>query len=293
VDNLERLYTIVAALALTSAIERLVLDRGTATLRHFDVQSISVEYASLLMFVGLVATMIPFYHGANVYLFETHVFGPDIRRPLAALMDFLFFFTQGLLFFFASRVIGDPELFFWVIVGVLIWDCIWEMFVYLSGESNFSQIRRWLYLNVATIDAVIHRVGYTPSFRTASCDGASRRPFWWCGAHSTMSSTGVRIGPASQMEELIPKLNGCRPFAVDLHDVGALEHRRHVASYGTPDELLQVPIEKLRIDILRVPGADPDPTAPAQERGNTFQRFPGDRRQRCLLPEGEHKRVAA
>lgn len=150
VDNLERLYTIVAALALTSAIERLVLDRGTATLRHFDAHSISVEYASLFMFVGLVATMIPFYHGANVYLFETHVFGPDIRRPLAVLMDFLFFFTQGLLFFFASRVIGDPELFFWVIVGVLIWDCIWEMFVYLSGESNFSQIRRWLYLNVAT-----------------------------------------------------------------------------------------------------------------------------------------------
>ncbi len=150
VDNLERLYTIVAALALTSAIERLVLDRGTATRRHFNVQSISIEYASLFMFVGLVATMIPFYHGANVYLFETHVFGPGIQRPLAALVDFLFFFTQGLLFFFASRVIGDPELFFWVIVGVLIWDCIWEMFVYLSGESNFSQIRRWLYLNVAT-----------------------------------------------------------------------------------------------------------------------------------------------
>ena len=151
VDNLERLYTIVAALALTSAVERIILDRGTSTARHFDVQSISVEYGSLFMFAALVATMIPFYHGANVYLFETHVFSaPTSHRPLAALMDFLFFFTQGLLFFLASRVIGDAQLFYWVVVAVLVWDCTWEMFVYLSGESSFAQIQRWLYLNLAT-----------------------------------------------------------------------------------------------------------------------------------------------
>lgn len=172
VDNLERLYTIVAALALTSAVERLIMDRGSATSGHFNVHSISVEYASVLMFLGLVATMIPFYHGANVYLFETHVHGDGVQRPLAVLLDFLFFFSQGLIFFLASRVIGDAELFYWVIVVVLLWDCVWEMSVYLSGESTFGQIQKWLYLNVVA-SMVLFVVLVTPLLP----DGLSRWAF--------------------------------------------------------------------------------------------------------------------
>jgi len=116
VDNLERLYTVVAALALTTAVGQLLRESATGELADAVVRiaNIDVYYATLPMFLTLIVTLIPFYHGANRYLYENYVFiTHDANKPDArsggsvALIDFLFFFVQSLLFYLMSLIMRE------------------------------------------------------------------------------------------------------------------------------------------------------------------------------------------
>src|SRR5262245_6898700 len=91
VDNLQRLYTVVVSLAVTESLRRLLANFGTggsvAGLKEW------------LMFVSLIFTLVPFYHGANRYLDATYVTDERSAKRSALLIDFIFLFCEGLLFF--------------------------------------------------------------------------------------------------------------------------------------------------------------------------------------------------
>lgn len=142
VDNLERLYTIVVVLALGKAVEAFLADHDRF---RFSV-------ALLAPFIAFVATLIPFYHGANRYLFSAYVFGDYGAAPrrMAALVDLLFFLVQAMIFFAMAIVITEPVVFFSFLVGQLLWDCIWIAVVHWLGSTLFPRILPWARLNIVT-----------------------------------------------------------------------------------------------------------------------------------------------
>ena len=156
VDNLERLYTIVAGLSLTTAVGRLIRESPgpSAEVRAGSDAFVRVAnvdlYANVLpMFVTLVVTLIPFYHGANRYLYSSYVFNNDLPRPLTAIVDFVFFFSQALLFYAMALVLGEALWFYWLFTALLALDCLWLIQVYFRGE-DFEKVRFWLWLNLAS-----------------------------------------------------------------------------------------------------------------------------------------------
>src|SRR6476661_3705790 len=73
VDNLQRLYTVVISLALTEYLRRLLTQSAEA--------NEATGYNGWLMFVSLIFTVVPFYHGANRYLDATYVTGERAAKP--------------------------------------------------------------------------------------------------------------------------------------------------------------------------------------------------------------------
>jgi len=154
VDNLQQLYTVVAGLALTNAVGKLVavpaavgLGSGAPGLSPYPIE---FQPAALPMFATLVVTLIPFYHGANRYLDSAYVFKEESHQspPLAAMVDFLFFLFQAIIFHAMALVLIQPQWFFWLYIAVLLWDCAWLGFVWFQSPVLFSPIRNWLVLNV-------------------------------------------------------------------------------------------------------------------------------------------------
>jgi hypothetical protein len=159
VDNLERLYTVVAGLSLTTGVQRLLEGPGSASgpsalpgLPGPSLPTLGLAQDALPMFIAFVLTLLPFYHGANRYLSATYVFSRSEHppRPLTAIIDFVFFFVQALTFYAMALMLRDPTWFFWLLVAVLLLDCCWIVFVYFNSPTSFGAIRWWLYLNIAT-----------------------------------------------------------------------------------------------------------------------------------------------
>jgi hypothetical protein len=153
VDNLERLYTIVAGLSLTTAVSRLLVDgTGAPVQGALRLANMDFYFESLPMFISLVVTLVPFYHGANRYLFSTYVFIADDKapRPLTALLDFLFFFSQALIFFAMSLVLRQPSWFFGLLILVLALDCLWLASVYFQYPETWKTVSLWFWLNLGS-----------------------------------------------------------------------------------------------------------------------------------------------
>lgn len=153
-DNLERLYTIVAGLCLATAVGRLLNDGvnqpgdGAAYLLISNVQ---LRYEVAPMFVALIARLLPFYHGANRYLFDTYVLGTSgLPSSLGAMLDFAFFFMQALLFYAMALVTANGAAFYTLLVAVLLLDCVWSLLALIGRRANWSNAQLWLLLNTIT-----------------------------------------------------------------------------------------------------------------------------------------------
>lgn len=63
VDSLQRIYTVIVALAVASSIKSLTIDKASdALLKSPDI------LAGLPVFLSFLVTLIPFYHGMNRHL---------------------------------------------------------------------------------------------------------------------------------------------------------------------------------------------------------------------------------
>lgn len=177
VDNLERLYTIVLGLALVRAVEVLLIGPGGG---------FAVQWRSLPMFVAFVATLIPFYHGANRYLFTVYVFLDygEVPRRVTALIDFIFFFVQAMIFFAMALVIDDAATFYVLLTVQLLWDCLWMAVVQRLGSAIFATIFPWLRLNLV-VSALLVAVLATRDFGNAWAgplwlpSELNDRTLWW------------------------------------------------------------------------------------------------------------------
>lgn len=159
VDNLQRLYTFVVSLAFTESLRRTLLSpAGTVELNWSN---------KWVMFLSLIFTVIPFYHGANRYLDATYVTNERRPKRYSLMIDFLFLFFQGLLLFTlallitkdASLSVANDELFFHGLAALLLVDVVWVSISRFVTEDSSSEqksaYRRWAFINVFAIAVIL------------------------------------------------------------------------------------------------------------------------------------------
>jgi hypothetical protein len=90
VDSLQKIYSVVIALAIGQAIQTLLIDRTTGTLAVPGV-----VLGRTPAFLALLAILVPFYHGMNRHLDVAYIERADEQRAEAALLfDFVVFFSS-------------------------------------------------------------------------------------------------------------------------------------------------------------------------------------------------------
>ncbi len=150
VDNLQRLYTVVVSLAITESLRRM--------LGGYNVTGTVAGHKEWFMFVSLIVTVIPFYHGANRYLDATFVTGERSAKRYALLVDFFFLFFEGLLFFGLAMVTANESLYYTVLSGLLLLDIIWvgvTNFTASSEEDKMPDYNTWAAINFIAMVALL------------------------------------------------------------------------------------------------------------------------------------------
>jgi len=149
VNALQVFYTMVLSLAVVQSVQQII-DINYAT----NGIIFKTEYAvNFLVFIFLV---IPFYQGAIRYLDETYITGKrPVLKKLQGLIDVLFFFFEGMIFYSMALAIPNNHDFYLATLIVLTVDIIWLGSVYFANHMVFLQIKWWLFLNVIAIFIIL------------------------------------------------------------------------------------------------------------------------------------------
>ncbi|HEU0049720.1 MAG TPA: hypothetical protein VFQ43_19185 [Nitrososphaera sp.] len=125
IDTLQRLYAVIAGLAIGEALRGIVKGTGAA----LEVRLSGVE---LPLCIATLVTVIPFVHGMNRHL-DDHIGelatreNPN-RMVRTLLVDFLVFvFESGLLFVLGASVNAPGPWFSNILLTLLIVDIVWTV----------------------------------------------------------------------------------------------------------------------------------------------------------------------
>ena len=159
VESLQRLYSSAAALALATAVSRIVIVQAGSS-------DITINTVSLLWAAPFFATLLPFYHGALRHLDDTYIATPTFPNPPVLLFDFLLLFLEAGLLIWLAFALSDPAQFSRAYVLVLFADIAWGVLILLADRTAFGRIKYWLYINVGTL-LLIGFVRYTSALDRA------------------------------------------------------------------------------------------------------------------------------
>jgi hypothetical protein len=161
VRHLQALYAIAVAVALGFGFEHTVDARSKAT--------------AIALLVALVMTLIPFYHGTLRYLDDAYVFS-DTNRKEAVLLEFVVRFLESCLFFGLAAAIGNPVVFGWFFVALLVTNIVWTRLTQLFCVKRAapSPSFDWRAVNFVTVTAAIV---FLSVLGTGSHAGGGSHPF--------------------------------------------------------------------------------------------------------------------
>jgi hypothetical protein len=121
IEYLKELYVVVAALALSKALESLLPQAGET----FDP-------SLLIPLLSLLVTLVPFFHGALEYLQRTHGLDArvharrDERRDIAlVLWDFGLLFVEACVLLFAATSMKDLPQLAYALAALWALDILW------------------------------------------------------------------------------------------------------------------------------------------------------------------------
>ena len=139
---LQRLYGVVVALAITTAIGLTISINGVA-LSPFELNS-----SQIALFGAFFVTIVPFYHGGSMYLLKKYIHGsPPPTKKGVALIDFLALTFEGVVFFAIAASIKNLISFeVWFMV-LLVLDTLWLSFAYLAADKEDPAPKFWVKLN--------------------------------------------------------------------------------------------------------------------------------------------------
>ena len=91
VDSLQKLYAVIVSLAISFAIQNLLLNRVD---NSFAVSADIINY--LPAFFSFLFIIVPFYHGMNRHLDKCYLEESHVKSPKGALpFDFVIFFPMS------------------------------------------------------------------------------------------------------------------------------------------------------------------------------------------------------
>ena len=98
--------------------------------------------------------MIPFFQGENRYLSETYITEKQTVKKLTGLIDFFFFFIEGMIFYAMALLIKDNYNFFQATGLVFLVDLFWLGFVFFTNKDLFKKIQCWFWLNLVAVSLI-------------------------------------------------------------------------------------------------------------------------------------------
>jgi hypothetical protein len=137
VKHLQELYTVAVGLALTVGVERALPAEGRGDI-HLPVS---------LVFAAFVATLVPFYHGAQRHLDLNYRFNKQLadpaghggRTPALFFGDFLFLFIEGCLMIAMGASVETPQRFLLVWLLLIGLDVMW-LTVFVTSNPPEKQV---------------------------------------------------------------------------------------------------------------------------------------------------------
>jgi hypothetical protein len=158
VDSLERIYSVVVALAVTIAIQKLLFDshgnlypwHDPATNRYILLDAIVTRLPVLLAFVF---SIVPFYHGMNRHLDRIYVErAVPVKKEGYLVADFLVFFVEACLLVAFASLVAERGYAFVVLMILLTLDAAWAFGTHgiHYGAIEPSTIR-WGWINAVAV----------------------------------------------------------------------------------------------------------------------------------------------
>ena len=148
--HLQSLYVVGAGLGVAYALEGMIRGVGSDP---------SMERDTVLVVVAFLVTLIPFFHGAMLYM-DTEIRG----RAAVVMIDFLALFSQTVLFFVMAEFVREPTSFAVAWMVLLAVDVVWVVWLMTptprsskgqDAEPIFREYRPWAIINSACILALL------------------------------------------------------------------------------------------------------------------------------------------
>ena len=145
INSLQQIYSVILALALGEAFKQVVAEGNVPEKR--------IAWEKLPNLVGLLALIIPFFHGMNRYFFEVYIARsfPGYERYL--LIDCVAFTVEGGFFFLLARSLSRAESNrFYLSVSLLLFvDVLWGGVIHLHMPS----VKPWVLLDFASVPIIL------------------------------------------------------------------------------------------------------------------------------------------
>ena len=144
VGHLQALYTVVTALALTTAITSLI----------DQTAQIPVKVTVFPYFVAYFVTLVPFYHGALCHLDKAYL-GVLQTTPKAGalLVDWVLLFVESCVLLGLALLIQTPQSFFHGLLALLLFDAAWAFGAHLAfspERRGLTVEAKWAIINFVT-----------------------------------------------------------------------------------------------------------------------------------------------
>jgi hypothetical protein len=136
-------FAIVLAMALGEAFKTAVTEKDF------------IDWKKLPALISFLLLILPFYQGMNRYLL--HLYGPLTQLPDPdvgyLLFDGIAFMLEAALFFVLSRTLKVEHWrrFYGTVCALLFVDSLWGVSAILHNVGDATLIRRWIFLNFATV----------------------------------------------------------------------------------------------------------------------------------------------
>jgi hypothetical protein len=175
VDHLQGLYGVVVAIALGLAVDRIIPPAGHP-----------IAYRPLLLGAALLATLIPFYHGALRHLDEQYAQGRAPDRAGSVLVDFFVLFLEGCAFLALAVSVARPQVFARAFLLLLVLDIAWALITnfLLTKDRRLRAQMSWLFINIVA-------VGMLSIFLLTHFD--TTRVLWWAIPALAIARTAVDL----------------------------------------------------------------------------------------------------
>ena len=158
ISSLKSIVTIIAGLAITNSIVRLLVANNAASLDNVSIEA-------LVLFLLFTLNVIRFHHGNVRHLDTTYSATPGkavvSQKPVQSAgrtaLDFSVIYSESVLFALLSFLIGKPTEFYPVFTVLLGIDVLWYLCVHtmVTDRRVFVHQKKWALNNVLTLFALV------------------------------------------------------------------------------------------------------------------------------------------